>query len=343
MIVQFCIAGHFARAVDGNASPPANATPPPRVHIFPEDIQAILRKVQTCVDLPVCEDRDVPREAQLSFRAALPADCRLSRAEEQRLSEYFSSVRAVSPSGALAQTLGGLALLTLAIIPIAILINSIADNVQQTQGVFVGTLTMLAGAIVTTGVMTPIFLLGNGYMERQIPLQTLHRAYHALGVSPENVERALARIPRQSWLKRTFSLAATRNGAGPRATRVEAAVNRLAIQTPTPTQAPNSSAGEVPRETIREENSAGDAVTSTSVNTNTATTEPTGVRVCVPSEVARVAANVLADETLAELEAAADAAAGSPPVVGGRGRRAIRMATPTTFRVRQLPRVTVAR
>lgn len=342
LILQFCFSGNASLAgpIERAWGAPRNNGPtqpsPPPEHEFPEDIQRILRKVQACVDLPVCEDRTVPIDANVNFRTAVPSECRLTAEESARLRHYFDSLGIRSDfflRGASTATLLGLIGLCIAA---GRLLDHGADYIRDHYGATAGLAFAAPGAIVIFAAFLAGLFANVRAGELAVSRETVHRAMHNLGVEPNNVENALSRIPRQSWLKRTFSLAALRNSTGARATRIRAAINRLSIRTSrivsTPTgtiasvTAPVSAPTADATETAVTTETRGSTTTET--HTNNPATPPTGVRVCVPDGAVQETANALADQTLEELEVGWEVPAGPGQAAGGRRSGETRVGLP---------------
>ncbi len=321
LILQLILAGNsrFGIAIE-RPDLPQNGQPE-TPHEFPDDIQRILQKIQTCVDLPVCENAEVPIEAQGNFRAGvgMAAQCRLTPAEETRLEEYFRSLRMISERGYEVIMLGAITSVPLALsLTLVVLVR--AELERQ------GGLSTIAAGLILGAIATGFFLhrgsVGTARSE-------VNAAMHRLGVNPQNVERTLARLPRRSWVRGLLTSTCQRLTHAPRAQRLTSALATLAARS-----SPSVSTASVPTPTLANPAPASANPNSTSgsdtgMTISTTATPPSGVRVCVPEQAVNNAATFLADEALLELEEEAAAPAGPRQAVAGSGEGERRVVAPS--------------
>ncbi len=314
LMLQLAFSGSRAWAVDGSAPPP-NPVQISHTQIqFPQDIQRILQKIQRCVDLPVCENREIPADAQLSIRSGFPATCSLTAEEEARLRDYFAELNVQSNLERrirIGANVTALAAANGLIVYAAVLFlfaawhqhySTLSAVVSSALVSIIGVLAMIGSTYFTIGPLLSV-----------TGRNDVNRSLHALGVDPRNVEMALARIPRRSWLRPLFSSVGNRLTQGPRAARFRNGLPRFLRRTAAAAaqgSPGNSASSRNISNAIPTSESGTSSVTGTNTSTNTnsirETADPsTGVRVCVPREEVEATASTLSDELLDTVEAGA--------------------------------------
>lgn len=321
LILQFIFAGNsrFGIAIE-RPDLPQNAQPEPP-HEFPEDIQRILQKIQTCADLPVCENPEVPVEARGNLRVGVPIQCQLTSAEETRLSDYFASLRIVSEQAIVFRLFGSLFLGPI----VGITFNEQIGPLLFRNMEFGRHLNALSSFIIAFSLIYVPIRTWLSFITQE----NLDRAIHRLEVNPTNVERVLTRIPRRSWVRRLLTSAGQRLTQAPRVQRLTSALTTLAARS-----TPTVSTASVPTPALANPAPAPANPNSTSssdpgMTTSTMATPPSGVRVCVPEQAINNAATFLADETLLELEEEAATPAGPRQAVAGSGVGESRVVAPS--------------
>ncbi len=317
LMLQLSFPENFAFANDGDGEEGIQFTRPSTDlgggrHI-PADVVAILQKIQLCSELPVCSDPNVPTESLGTLRMNLPAQCRLTPEEQTRLQSYYNSLRLRDSQ--IADALG-MAVVVYLIVGLSsgfFLVNHLRSHydLHSTAGpIGIVYATMVITILTTMGFAN---LVDRNFISGGVTPEQFNRTIQGLGVDPRNVEQALARIPRRSWIRAVISSTGRSLSHGARRIRLRNALLRFLHRN---TSAPNAVAVNTaiapaaPQTGVPAE--AASRTQSTDGNSAEGGTPPTGVRVCVPRSEVVAAGDALADETLDFLEGGATA--------GDRGR-----------------------
>ncbi len=314
LMLQLSLAGNIA---SGNDQPFTNLGHGRQI---PNDIQEILRKIQRCSELPTCDDPSIPLEARGNLRTGMPAQCQLTESEKTRLRDYYDSLHVTSGAALtarMAANAGGIAAFTI----LGVYLTGLLTHTLEHQYDFsTNSIWAIGLSLCLLNVAAAVALTYNtGSLLYSRTLRSdLDRSLHNIGVDPRNLERALAQIPRRSWVTSLFSSTRSRLTQGSRGSRFRNALPRFLRRTATaiPTTARNTAAPAniLPRETPALSNSSEAAQASTSAGAPAV--PPTRVRVCVPNEAVASAADELADEMLDVIVAGANAPASGQRQVG---------------------------
>lgn len=310
LVLQLSFPQNFAFANDGDGEEGIRV-PRPSTDLgggrhIPADVVAILQKIQLCSELPVCSDPNVPTESLGNPRMNLPAQCRLSAEEQNRLLEYYGSLPLRSDLLEAGVTLALFAGTFSGFISGIFLVGLLGERLgiqSPTTGALAAILATYAAVVLAT---VGLGRLMDRYFRAGVSTSQLNRTIQGLGVDPRNVERALARIPRRSWIRAVISSAGHSISQGARRIRLRNALPRfLRRNAPAPNAiAANTAVAPAAPQTVVPAEAAS-RTPSTDGNSAEGGTPPTGVRVCVPRSEVVAAGVALADETLDYLEGGA--------------------------------------